>query len=75
MHFELSPSIIWPALWIVNTYTVFQVNIFSNETDIKKMSKFLHHNDDNGDAKAEAIPEVFPGNSRAINGLVWETVK
>ena len=34
MHFELSPLIVWIALWIVNTYSEFQVNIFSNKRDV-----------------------------------------
>ena len=36
MHFELSPLIVWIALWIVKTYSEFQVNIFSNNRDIEK---------------------------------------
>ena len=59
MHFELSASIVWIALWIVNTYSEFQVNIFSNNRDITKC-QFLHHDDDdnNDDAKAIAIPRI-----------------
>ena len=30
MHFELSPLIVWIALWAVNTYSEFQENIFNN---------------------------------------------
>ena len=41
MHFELSPLIIWIALWIVNTYSKFQVNIFSNKRNITKC-QFSH---------------------------------
>ena len=40
MHFELSPLIVWIALWIVNTYFEFQVNIFSNNRDISKCHSF-----------------------------------
>ena len=40
MYFELSPSIVWIALWIVNTYFKFQVNIFSNDRDITKSQIF-----------------------------------
>ena len=40
MHFELSPLIIWIALWIVNTYSEFQVNIFNNNRDITKWRSF-----------------------------------
>ena len=36
------------------------------------MSKFLHHNDDNNDAKAIAIPQVFSNNSRAKNLLIHD---
>ena len=31
MHFELSPLIVWIALWIVNTYSKFQVNTFTDK--------------------------------------------
>ena len=41
MHFELSPLIVWIALWIVNKYFEFQVNIFSNDRDITKYHKSL----------------------------------
>ena len=37
--FELSPLIVWIALWIVNTNSEFQVNIFSNNTEILQVSK------------------------------------
>ena len=40
MHFELSTLIVWIALWIVNTYSKFQVNIFSNKRDISKCRGF-----------------------------------
>ena len=40
MYFELSPSIVWIVLWIVNTYSEFRVNIFSNNTDITKCQSF-----------------------------------
>ena len=36
MHFELSPLIVW----IVNTYSEFQANIFSNSRDITKCHSF-----------------------------------
>ena len=35
-YFELSPLTVWIALWIVNTYSSFQVNIFNNNRDITK---------------------------------------
>ena len=40
MHFELSSLIVWITLWIVNTYSEFQVNIFSNNRDITKCQSF-----------------------------------
>ena len=40
MHFELSPLIVWITLWIVNTYSGFQVNIFSNNRDITNCQCF-----------------------------------
>ena len=64
MHFELSPLVVWIVLWIENTYSEFQVNIFSNNRDIIKCYSFLHH-DDNNDAKAIASSPVFSENSRA----------
>ena len=36
MHFELSPVIVWIALWIVDTYFEFHVNIFSYNRDNTK---------------------------------------
>ena len=65
MHFELSPLIVLIALWIVNTYSNFQVNIFSNNRYITKC-QFLHH-DYSDNAKAIAIPQVFSKNSLAKN--------
>ena len=56
MHFELSPMIVWIALWIVNAHSVQQVNIFSNK--LRNVN-----NDDNNDAKAIVIPRVFSENS------------
>ena len=49
------------ALWIVNTHSEFQVNIFSNNRDITKC-QFLHA--DNTAAKAIAISQVFSKNNR-----------
>ena len=40
MHFELSPLIVWIALWIVDTFPEFQVNIFSNNRDITNVTVF-----------------------------------
>ena len=68
-HFKLSLLIVWIALSIVNTYSKFQVNIFSNNRDITKCQKFLHidNNDDedDNDAKAIAICRVISENNRA----------
>ena len=60
MHFELSPLIVWIALWIVIAYSKFEVNIFSNY----KMSYNDDDADDNDDAMAITIPRVFSENSR-----------
>ena len=53
----------------MNTYSEFQVNIFSNNRDITKC-QFLHHDD----AKAIAIPRVFseniPGKNAGLSHLV-----
>ena len=59
--FELSPLTVWIALWIVNTCSKCQANIFSNNGDIKKY-QFLH-NEDKADAKA--IRLVFSEDGRA----------
>ena len=40
MHSELSPFIVWIALWIMNTYFEFQVNICYNNRDITKCQSF-----------------------------------
>ena len=40
MHVELSPLIVWIAPWILNTYSEFQLNIFSNNRDIKTCQSF-----------------------------------
>ena len=66
MHFERSPLIVWIALWKVNTYSEFQVNILNNNR-YYKMSTFLHdHNDanENVNDKPIAIPRVFSKNSQ-----------
>ena len=46
MHFELCPLIVWIALWIVNAYSAFQVNIFCNNRDITKCQSLTLDNDD-----------------------------
>ena len=66
MPFELSPLIVWTALWIVNSYSEFQVNIFSNNRDITKCQRF-------DDAKAIEIPQVFSENSQAKNFGLLQT--
>ena len=38
-HFELSPLIVWIALWM-NTYSECHVNIFSNNIDVTKCQSF-----------------------------------
>ena len=53
------PLIVWIALWIVDTYSEFQVNIFSNNREI---TKFLHYAEDDDDG-AKAISRVFSENS------------
>ena len=59
MNFEMSPLIVWIALWKVNTFCEFQVNIFSNNRDVTKY-QFLHADDDaDDDDKAIVIPRIF----------------
>ena len=69
MHFQASPSIVWIALWKVNTYCEFPVNIFSNNINITKCRSFCtatyDNDEDNDDAKAITIPCVFSENSQA----------
>ena len=65
MHFELSPLIVWIALWMVNTYSKFQINIFSNHRDVTKCQSFCTTVTVNDDAKAIAISSVFSENSQA----------
>ena len=69
MHFELSALIVWIALWIVNTYYKFQVNIFTINRDITKCQSFCTttKSTDKDDAKAMAIPRDFSENSHAKN--------
>ena len=40
IDFELSPLILWIALWIVNTCFEFQVISFGNNTEITKCQSF-----------------------------------
>ena len=64
----MSPLLVRIAVWMVNTCSVFQVNIFSNNRDTTKMSKFSHDDDtadDKDDAKATAISRVFYEKKRA----------
>ena len=61
MHFECYLLIVWIALWIVNTYSEFQLNIFHNNRDITKCQS--------DDGKAIAIPRVFSENSEANKAL------
>ena len=57
MHFELSPLLVWIALWTVNTYSKFQVNILSNNRDITKCQIFYK-------TPAIMIPMVFSENNQ-----------
>ena len=62
---------------IVNDWSEFQVNIFSNDRDIRKMSKLLHDDDaaDGDDDMAMTISRRFLRNkSRAKNIIVSITV-
>ena len=36
----MSPLIVWIVLWIMNTYSEFHVNIFSNNRDVKNVKVF-----------------------------------
>ena len=75
----LPPLLVWVSLLIVNNYSEFQVNIFSNNRDIIKCQSFRATPDDDAaddDAKAMTIPRCFSGNSRAkiqveISLCIW----
>ena len=41
----LPPLLVWVPLLVVNNYSEFQVNIFSNNRDIIKCQSFLHDDD------------------------------
>ena len=64
MHSELSPLIVFIALWKMNTCSEFQVNIFSNN---RGTSKFWREDDGNDATKAIARPRLFSENSRTKN--------
>ena len=55
MNSELSPLIVWIALWIVNKFSEFQVNIFSNNRDITKCQTLHDANDDNAKVLAQYL--------------------
>ena len=59
----LPPLLVWVSLLIVNNYFEFQVNIFSNNRDIRKCKSFRNAADD--DARAMTILRRFFENSRA----------
>ena len=64
MNLEISPFFEHISLFIVNIYFVFQVYIYKCR-DMTKY-KFLQdkdNGDDNNDAKAIAIPQLFSKNS------------
>ena len=64
MNLELSPLFLHNPLFIVSTYFEFQACMFSNGRDMTKC-QFLHHDDNNDDAMAIAIPRVFSVKSQA----------
>ena len=43
-NMKLSLWLVWIALWIVNTYSEFQANIFSNNWDITNVKVFAQRN-------------------------------
>ena len=60
-HFELSSLIAWIALWIVNTYSEFQVNIFSNNRDITKCHSFCTQGYSNSSGFLPEVVGLIPG--------------
>ena len=67
MHFELSPLIVWIALWIVNTFAEFQVNIFSGNRDIAKWQSFCTMTTTTTPKVRQYLAGVFSENSRPNN--------
>ena len=57
----LPPLLVWVPFLIVNNYSEFQVNIFSNIRDIRKCQKFSHNAAAN--ARAMTIPRLFSNTS------------
>ena len=59
----LPPLLVWVPLLIVNNYSEFQVNIFSNNKDIRKSQSVRTTADDDDvaddDARALIIPRRF----------------
>ena len=58
-QFELSALMAWIALWIVNTYSKFQVNIFYNKRNITNCQSFSMTPMLPTIQKAIAIPRFF----------------
>ena len=73
LHFELPPLIASIAVWIVNTYSEFQQNIFSKKR-YYKMSN-VQENKHNDDSKAIAIPLVFSKNGRAKDQICLSRIE
>ena len=55
----LPPLLVWVPLLIVNNYSEFQVNISSNNRDIRKCQSFRTTADDDAAARAMTIPRHF----------------
>ena len=53
----------------VNSYSKFQVNVFSNDRDNYKLSKFLHDVANDKDTKALAIPWVSMKKAKLTRGV------
>ena len=72
MHFELSPLIIWISLWIVNTYSEFQVHIFCNNRDITKCQKFSQNS--NGNAVALKTAKLTRADTNPASSLTKTSI-
>ena len=62
----LPPLLVWVSLLIVNNYSEFQVNIFSDNRDIRKCEGFRTTSDDDDavDDDARAMKYLDPFSSK-----------
>ena len=70
----LPPLLVWVPFLIVNNYSEFKVNIFSNNRDIKKCQKFSHNAGRQGYDKASKTGELkISFELSSIFLLIWSS--